>query len=334
MVSASSGFMKAVCFDAPGGADVLYLSDVQRPLPDVGEVLIEVHFSGVNRPDVLQRLGLYPAPPNANPRLGLEVSGQIVQVGEGVDPALIGTNVMALTNGGGYAEYVAVPYGQCLPVPEGLTLAEAASLPEVYFTVWQNLVVKGNLSRGQHVLVHGGSSGIGSAAIQLAKSLGAVVHVTVGSEPKAQYCKALGADHVYLYKTDNWSDLALKNSPGGVDLVLDMVAGDYLSLDLACTKEGGAIIVIALLGGRFAKIDAAQLMMKQVVLTGSTLRPRSSEFKASLATQLGAFIEKRFSSGELKSVVSKVFNLNNANEAHQLLESGSSVGKIVLKVKE
>lgn len=327
--------MRAVCVKAPGGVDQLQLIELPVPSPSPGEVLVQVKAAGVNRPDVLQRLGLYPPPPDANPNLGLEVSGVVVAVGQGVSESMLNKPVMALCNGGGYAEYVCTPARQCMQIPEGISFTEAASLPEVYMTVWQNLFMKGGAKSGQTVLIHGGSSGIGTAAIQLCKKHGLRTLVTVGSQKKADFCLGLGAEKAYLYKTQDWEQLALQfTQQQGVDLILDMVAGDYLNKDLSCVKPQGMVIVIALLGGRFANIDAAKLMTKQVVLTGTTLRPRSPEFKADLASQVERELKEGFSSGILKSLVQATFRLEEVADAHSLMESGDSFGKIVLNVTE
>lgn len=332
MMLAPPDMMKAVCFDTPGGAEVLEIREVQTPIAGEGEVIVKVAYAGVNRPDVLQRLGLYPPPAGACPRLGLEVSGEVVSVGPDVGREWLGQRLMCLCNGGGYAQFVSVPLGQCISVPSNMDMAFAASLPEVYFTVWQNLIVKAGLKAGQHLLVHGGSSGIGTASIQIAKSIGAVVHVTVGSDAKAEFCDKLGADYVYNYKVDAWPKLALKNSGEGIHVVLDMVAGPYLKEDLYCLAPSGKIIVIALLGGRIGEVDAAQLMMKQAVLTGSTLRPRAPSFKAEIAAQLADFLPKAISSGKVKRVIEKEFSLEDVQQAHRWMESGQGFGKIVLKV--
>ena len=327
--------MKAVGLKAPGGVDQLQLVELPVPLPKPGEVLVQVKAAGVNRPDVLQRLGLYPPPPDANPNLGLEVSGVVVAVGQGVSESLLNKPVMALCNGGGYAEYVCTPAGQCMQIPQGLSFTEAASLPEVYMTVWQNLFMKGCAKAGQTVLIHGGSSGIGTAAIQLCKKHGLRTLVTVGNQEKVNYCLGLGAEKAYLYKTQDWEQLVLQDTrQQGVDLILDMVAGDYLNKDLNCAKPQGMVIVIALLGGRFANIDAAKLMTKQVVLTGTTLRPRSPEFKAGLASQVERELKEGFSSGVLRSLVQATFKLEDVALAHTLMESGDSLGKIVLNVSD
>lgn len=327
--------MRAVGVEEPGGVDQLQLIELPVPSPKPGEVLIQVKAAGVNRPDVLQRLGLYPPPPDANPNLGLEVSGVVVAVGQGVSESMLNKPVMALCNGGGYAEFVCTPAGQCMQIPEGLSFTEAASLPEVYMTVWQNLFMKGGAKSGQIVLIHGGSSGIGTAAVQLCKKHGLRTFVTVGSQEKADFCTSLGADKTYLYKTQDWEKLVLQDTQQqGVDLILDMVAGEYLNKDLSCAKPQGTVIVIALLGGRFANIDAAKLMTKQVVLTGTTLRPRSLEFKAELARQVEQQLIDGFSTGALKSLVQATFTLDEVARAHALMESGDSLGKIVLKVKD
>lgn len=324
--------MKAVSLRKPGGAGELFIENVPLPQPAVGQVLLEVHGIGVNRPDVLQRLGLYPPPSDADPRLGLEVSGRVIALGEGVDPSLLGADVMALCNGGGYAEYAVVPAAQCMEVPAGVSLADAATLPETYMTVWQNLVDKARLSKGQTVLVHGGSSGIGSAAIQVCKMFGARIVVTVGTDDKADFCRSLGASHVINYKTGNWDDQLLEFYPNGVDVILDMVAGEYLDRGIRCLVPGGQLIVIALLGGRFAQIDAAKLMMKQVVLTGSTLRPRTPEFKSELAKRVSGALSQGFSGGHLKTVITKRFSLEQIVEAHRWMESGDSYGKILVEI--
>ena len=325
--------MKGIVVKAPGDASQLVLAELPVPKPGPSEVLLQVKAAGVNRPDVLQRLGLYPPPPGASPHLGLEVAGVVVGTGEGVDPSLIGRSFMALCNGGGYAQYVCVPAGQCMPIPEGLSYAQAATLPEVYLTVWQNLVWKGRLSANQVVLVHGGSSGIGTAAIQVARRLQAQVLVTVGHEDKADFCRALGATAVFNHRDQDWSALALEWTSGrGVDIVLDMVAGSYLERDLACLAVGGQVIVIALLGGRQASLDAGKLLMKQATLTGSTLRPQSAEFKARLASELGAELYSGFAAGHYRAVVSAEFELADAARAHRLMESGELMGKIVLTV--
>jgi putative PIG3 family NAD(P)H quinone oxidoreductase len=325
--------MKAVRVRSPGGIDQLELIELPVPSPANGEVLIQVKAAGVNRPDILQRIGAYPPPSGANLTLGLEVSGVVVAVGQGVSTQMLEQPVMALCNGGGYAEYVCVPAGQCMQIPHGLSFVEAASLPEVYMTVWQNLFTKASVESGQVVLIHGGSSGIGTAAIQLAKKHGLQVLVTVGSSEKAEFCISLGADKAYLYKLQDWEKCVFEDTQHlGVDLILDMVAGDYLNKNLRCIKPQGMIILIGLLGGRFANIDAAKLINKQVVLTGSTLRSRSLEFKSNLARQVERELIEGFSDGVLKSVVQSTFNFDEVSKAHALMESGNLLGKVVLTI--
>lgn len=327
--------MKTVLVTEPGGSDKLRISEVECPKPLRGEVLIRVAAAGVNRPDVLQRLGLYPPPPGACPRLGLEVAGEVVAVGGGVGASLQGKKVMALVNGGGYSEYVVAPAGQCMKVPSGLSMAEAASLPETYLTVWQNLFMKGGLQTGQHVLIHGGSSGIGCAAIQLAKMHGVFVHVTVGDQEKAEFCKNLGADFVYMYKQQDWSASVLQNTKGqGADVILDMVAGEYVDKNLSCAKLGAKVIIIAMLGGRFVTLDASKLMVKQIILTGTTLRPQTTEFKAQLSRVVEGVLEKGFAAKLLRPVVQRQFNFEQVADAHDWMESGQGMGKIVLNIGE
>lgn len=327
--------MKAIVLVRPGGVDQMQLMDLDLPVCKPDEVLVQVAGAGVNRPDVLQRKGLYPPPPDANPGLGLEVAGRIVAHGEHVSCDMLGRSVMALVNGGGYAEYVAVPAGQCMPVPVGLSLIQAAALPEVYMTVWQNVFLKGGLQAGQSILIHGGSSGIGSAAIGLAKRRGAKVLVTVGNRDKADHCKRLGADRVFLYPECDWvAEVLSATGNRGVDLVLDMVAGDYLDKNLSCVALGGAILVIALLGGNRANLDVSKLLLKQVSLHGTTLRIQTPAFKAELAQAVAQELQDGFARGVLASHVTAVFDLADVDKAHALMESGRHFGKIVLKVSD
>lgn len=325
--------MKAVVFDSPGGADQLRLERVPLPVPLAGEVLVKVCGAGVNRPDVLQRQGWYPPPPGANPRLGLEFSGTVVGLGPNVSPTELNREVMGLANGGAYAEYVAVPVAQCMSIPSGVDLLHAASLPEVYLTVWQNLCLKGGLSKGQVVLVHGGSSGIGSAAIQLIKKFGATPIVTVGDVAKQQFCQALGVDRVVLYKEVPFEQKVLEWTNGrGADLILDMVAGPYLDKDLSCLAVGGKVLVIALLGGRESKVDGGKLLFKQASVLGTTLRPQTAEYKAELCRQLQPVLNDGFSKGDFRLVIDSEFSLSDVARAHQHMESGNHFGKIILKV--
>lgn len=329
-----TSFMRAVVLNAPGGVEQLQVSSLPIPEPAPHEVLVQVKAAGVNRPDVLQRQGLYPPPSGANPNLGLEVAGVVVGLGGNASPNLLAQSVMVLCNGGGYAEYVCVPASHLMPIPQGLGFVDAAALPEVYMTVWQNLVWKARVGAGQAVLIHGGSSGIGIAAIQLCKRLGAKVFVTVANAEKAAYCKTFGADAAFLYPTEDWVKGVQALTQGqGVHAVLDMVAGDYLNKNLSCLAPGGILLVIALLGGRMASIDAAKLLMKQVVLTGTTLRSQSVGFKAELAAEVAKDLAEGFSMGQYRSSVQAQFSLEDVAQAHQLMESGHSVGKIVLNLE-
>ena len=317
-----------------GGPDVLRLA--HRPMPAVGqdEVLIRVAASGINRPDVLQRLGRYAPPPGASDIPGLEVSGYIEA---GDELALksagfqLGDRVCALVAGGGYAQYCVAPVGQCLPVPAGLTDIEAASLPETAFTVWSNVFDRAALKRGETILIHGGSSGIGVTAVQFAKAMGATVWVTVGSDAKAQACLALGADQAINYNTHDFVEEVKRLTNGaGVDVILDMVAGAYVARNVACLRDDGRAVIIAVQGGVQAGFDAGLVLRKRLTVSGSTLRPRSIAFKAAIAQALKRVIWPLYVSGEVKPVVHAVFPAAQASEAHALMESGQHVGKIVL----
>lgn len=315
-----------------GGPDVLVLAETARPSPGPGEVLIQVQAAGVNRPDVAQRAGSYPPPPGASPILGLEVAGTIVALGADVTTWAIGDVVCALTPGGGYAEYCVTPAAHCLPIPTGLSVIEAASLPENYFTVWTNVFDRARLQPGEHILVHGGSSGIGQCAIQLAKHAGAVVYATVGTAEKAEFCRHLGADVVYNYRTDDWCAQILDDTgKRGVDVVLDMVGGDYIPRNLKALAVEGRLVSIAALRGRGVEnLDFMPIMMKRLTWTGSTLRPRSVADKAAIATALRDRVWPYFANGQLRPVVHATFPLAQARAAHELMESSAHVGKIVL----
>ncbi|MCK9513456.1 MAG: NAD(P)H-quinone oxidoreductase [Pigmentiphaga sp.] len=315
-----------------GGPEVLQVADTARPSPRPGEVLIQVAAAGVNRPDVAQRQGSYPPPPDASPILGLEVAGTIVEVGEGVSRWQVGDTVCALTPGGGYAEFCATPAEQCLPIPEGLSLVEAASLPENYFTVWTNVFDRGRLQPGEHILIHGGSSGIGQCAIQLAKHFGATVYTTVGNADKAEFCRELGADKVYRYRDEDWAArLAEDVGKRGVDVILDMVGGDYTMKNLRALAIEGRLVSIAALNGRkVPDFDITPIMVKRLTFTGSTLRPRSVADKAAIAQALRDRVWPLFASGKLRTVVNRTFPLEDVREAHELMESSQHLGKIVL----
>ncbi len=323
--------MLAVAVREPGAADVLHLESVVIPEPGPGELLVKVAASGVNRPDLLQRQGLYPPPPAASPRLGLEVSGVVDAVGEGVHRFKVGDGVCALLNGGGYAQYAVVPQGQCMPVPAGVSLVDAAGLPEVWMTVWSNLVERGCLVSGERLLVHGGTSGIGCAAIALARLLGAQVIVTVGSELKRQAALQMGADAAILYTDDDWPEqVRLWTHGRGVDVILDMVAGAYLEKNIRCLADDGRLCVIALQGGRTAVLDCAQVLMRRLTVTGSTLRPRSLVYKSALCQALVDNVWPALEAGRIKPVVCARFPLERVVDAHRMMESGQNIGKIIL----
>ena len=322
--------MTAIDPEKPGGPEVLVAT--QRPVPTAGpgEVLIRVAAAGVNRPDVLQRMGLYPMPPGAPTIMGLEVAGEVV-VGSG--RWQVGDKVCALVAGGGYAEYCVAPADQCLPVPEGLSVADAAGLPETYFTVWSNLFDRGRAAAGETVLVHGGTSGIGVTAILLAKARGLTVIVTAGSAAKCEAALALGADHAIDYKAQDFvAEVARITGGKGVDVVLDMVGGDYIPRNVACLADDGRHVSIALQRGAKAEVNFIDVMRKRLTISGSMLRPRPVAFKAAIAAALEAEVWPLFANGKLKAVTDKVFALADAADAHRRMEAGDHVGKILLRV--
>jgi len=327
--------MTVIEISTPGGPEVL--TPAQRPVPQPapGEILIAVAAAGINRPDLMQRQGNYPPPPGASDIPGLEVSGWVAALGEGVTGFKPGDPVCALLAGGGYGEYVAVPAVQCLPVPEGLTMVEAAALPETLFTCWTNLVDGGHLKAGETVLIHGGASGIGTTGIQLAKALGATVLVTAGSPAKCEACRRLGADLAIDYKAEDFV-AAVKQATGkrGVDVVLDMVGGDYVRRDIEILATGGRHVSIAVQGGLEATIPIFKVMQKRLILTGSTLRPRSPAEKGRIAEALYKTAWPLIAAGKLRPIIHATFPLAKAAEAHKALEDGDHIGKIVLTVKE
>jgi NADPH:quinone reductase len=325
--------MTAIAFGAPGGPEVLRPETVAVPEPREGEVLVKVAYAGVNRPDVVQRKGLYPAPPGASPILGLEVAGEIVAVGPGIDTAMLGQTVCALTPGGGYAEYCRVPAGHCLSVPAGLPLDQAAALPETLFTVWHNVFERGWAREGETILVHGGTSGIGSMAIMLGRLFGLTVLVTCGGADKCAAALRIGADHAIDYKAADFvAEVARITGGKGVQIVLDMVAGDYVARNLKCLAEDGRHVTIAVQGGLKAEINMAVVMSRRLTLTGSTLRPRSDLFKTLLAQEIAANAWPLVESGELRPIMDRTFPLVEAAAAHARMEAGAHIGKIVLKV--
>jgi len=325
--------MKYIDHGLGGGPEVLVLGHTDKPLVNAGEVLIKVAFAGVNRPDCSQRSGRYPPPKGASPTMGLEVSGHIEAIGEGVQGWSVGDRVCALCNGGGYAEFVSVPASQTLPVPNGMGLLQAAALPENYFTVWVNLFLRGHLKAGETLLVHGGSSGIGLTAIQLGKAFGVTVYSTVGNEEKTQACLKAGADAAINYKTQDFvTEIHQLTQGQGVNVVLDMVGGDYVERNLKALATEGRLIQIAFLQGAKVQLDLTALMVKRIVYTGSTLRPRSLADKAQIAQALQAHVWPLLSLGKALPVIHRVFDLSDAASAHALMESSAHIGKIMLKV--
>jgi NADPH:quinone reductase len=319
----------------PGAPEALKLQEMDAPTPLAGEVLIKVAAAGVNRPDVLQRMGLYPPPKGASPTLGLEVAGEISSVGDGVDQKLSGQKVCALTNGGGYAEYVSVPMEQCLPVPAGLSLTEAAALPETCFTVWTNVFDRAGLQPGESLLVHGGSSGIGTTAIQLASALGSRVFATAGSDEKCQACAKLGAEIAVNYRTQDYLEvLSAATDKIGVNVILDMVGGDYISRNIKLAAMDGRIVNVAFLQGSKAEVDFMPVLLKRLTLTASTLRPQPTTAKAAIARSLQDQLWPLIEDGKFKPVIYKTFPLSDAPEAHRLMESSAHIGKIMLVVDE
>ena len=325
--------MTAIDCSTPGGPEALTLVKLPVPAPGEGEVLIRVAAAGVNRPDVLQRMGLYPVPPGASPLPGLEVSGEIIAVGEGVLRELLGQKVCALVPGGGYAQYCLSPAATCLPVPPALSMDEAAAMPETLFTVWINLFERAYATEGDTVLVHGGTSGIGTMAIALGKLFGLTVIVTCGSADKCAAALALGAAHAVDYSTQDFVAEVLRITDGkGVAAVLDMVGGDYLPRNLACLADEGRHVSIAFQRGAKAEINIMDVMRRRLTLTGSTLRPRSVGFKGLVADELSRAVWPHVAEGRLKPAMDKVFPLAEAADAHRRMESGGHVGKIVLVV--
>ena len=326
--------MRYVAACEPGPPEVLAVAETQVPAPKRGDVLICVAYAGVNRPDCLQRAGGYPPPPDASPVIGLEVAGTIVALGEDADAWRVGDLVCALTPGGGYAEYCTAPAAHCLPLPRGISLLEAASLPENYFTVWHNVFERGRLQQSESLLVHGGSSGIGLCAIQLAKAFGATVITTVGSADKAAYCRDIGADHAINYREQDFAaGVAGITAKRGVDVVLDMVGGDYIEKNLKCLALEGRLVIIAFMHGSRAEVDWRFIMLRRLTVTGSTMRASPRERKAAIARALRERVWPLFEAGRLKPVIYRVFPLQEAAAAHALMESSQHIGKIMLAVR-
>jgi putative PIG3 family NAD(P)H quinone oxidoreductase len=325
--------MRVIEISEPGGPDVLRLAARAVPVPGVGELLVRVSHAGVNRPDCLQRAGLYPPPPGASDLPGLEVAGEVVALGEGVDPAELGRRVCALVNGGGYAEYCIARPEHCLPVPGDLPMEQAAALPETLFTVWHNVFERGYAREGETILIHGGTSGIGTTAIMLAKLFGLSVVTTCGSDEKCAAARAVGADLAINYKTEDFVAATREFTGGaGAHLVLDVVSGSYTQRNLDALGEDGRLVVIAGLGGPRSEINVAKMMVRRQTITGSTLRPRSNLFKGLLADEIFREVWPLVESGELRPVMDRTFPLAEAAQAHARMEAGEHVGKIVLEM--
>ena len=322
--------MRAVEITQAGGPEVLQLCSRPIPTPEAAQVVIKVAYAGVNRPDALQRAGLYAPPPTASDLPGLEASGTVVAVGEGAEGVKVGDQVCALLPGGGYAEYVATPAAHCLPVPDGLSLKEAACLPETFYTVWSNVFMRGGLQGGERFLVHGGSSGIGTTAIQLAKAFGARVFATAGSTDKCQACEDLGAEKCFNYRDEDF--VAGMKAVGGANLILDMVGGSYIDKNIKSLADDGRLVQIAFLQGSKVEVNWAQLMMRRLTFTGSTLRPQSDLAKGRIADELRTKVWPLLDAGKVRPVMHSEFPLDAASEAHALMESSAHIGKIVLNV--
>jgi len=324
--------MKAIIITHPGGPEVLQLAERPQPEYAAVEVLVHVMAAGVNRPDVSQRKGNYPPPAGAPTEIpGLEIAGIIVKVGTAITRWKVGDKVCSLVWGGGYAEYCNVPEGQCMPIPDDMTFIEAASLPETFFTVWSNVFDRGKLKWGESLLVHGGSSGIGVAAIQMAKAMGATVYVTAGTDEKCKFCEDLGAAKAINYKTENFPNRIkeLTNNQG-VDVILDMIGGDYTSGNLQCLANDGRLVMINMMNGKDVGIDLSIIMRKRLVITGSMLRSREVAFKSEIARNLEKHIWPLIDSGQIRAIVHDIFPSDKAAEAHRLMESSTHIGKIVL----
>ncbi len=325
--------MTAIEIREPGGPEALVPTSRPVPEPSAGEVLVKLAAAGVNRPDVLQRQGGYPPPPGASDIPGLEIAGDVVALGPGVDDLKTGDRVTALVTGGGYAEYCTAPIPQCLPIPDGLSPIEAACLPETFFTVWTNVFDRGGLRAGETFLVHGGSSGIGTTAIQMAKAFGARVFATAGSAEKCEACEKLGAERAINYREEDFVQV-IKEATGkkGVDVILDMVGGDYIQRNISALAPDGRLCAIAFLGGAKVEVDFLPMMLKRITISGSTLRARSVEFKGAIAGNLRDQVWPRIAAGEIKPVVHATFPLAEAADAHRLMESSAHIGKIALTV--
>ena len=327
--------MKAIEITQPGGPEVLRPCERPMPVAGAGEVLIRVHAAGVNRPDVLQRAGAYPPPPDASDLPGLEVAGEIVSGDLDASDFKKGDLVCALAHGGGYAEYCVVPIGQCLPIPKGWSLLEAASLPETFFTVFGNVFDRAKLAAGESLLVQGGSSGIGVTAIQMATALGHRVFATAGTDDKCRACESLGAERGINYRSEDFVEVVKSLTGGkGANVILDMVAGPYVNRELQCLADDGRLVIIALLGGASGEINFGEVLRRRLVITGSTLRPRPVTFKRHIAQQLRTQVWPLLESGKIKPVIYQTFSLEQAADAHALMETSTHIGKIMLQVAQ
>ena len=325
--------MRVVEVTKPGDANVLELGERTIPVPGSGEVLIKVAAAGMNRADVMQRNGHYPPPPGASDLLGLEVSGTVVSASSDVKGVSAGDEVCALLAGGGYAEYCTAPATSCLPIPSNLNLVQAGAVPETFFTVWTNVFMRGRLKGGERFLVHGGTSGIGTTAIQLAKAFGAEVFTTAGSDDKCTACMEFGADHAINYRTADFKEVVLENTNGqGVDLILDIVAGDYVPRNIKCLSLEGRMVIIATQGGLKSEVNVLPIMMKRLTITGSTLRPRTVDQKAEIADELRKHAWPLLEDATVRPIIDAVFPMDQVQEAHKRLESGSHIGKILLQI--
>ncbi|MCZ7860183.1 NAD(P)H-quinone oxidoreductase [Agrobacterium salinitolerans] len=326
--------MRFIDLPSHGGPEVMQSSKAPLPKPAKGEILVKVEAAGVNRPDVAQRQGIYPPPKGASPILGLEIAGEVVALGEGVTEFKPGDKVCALANGGGYAEFCAVPAGQALPFPKGYDAVKAAALPETFFTVWANLFQMAGLTEGETVLIHGGTSGIGTTAIQLAKAFGAEVYTTAGSAEKCEACVKLGAKRAINYREEDFAEVVKSETGGkGVDVVLDMIGAAYFEKNLSALAKDGCLSIIAFLGGATAeKIDLRPIMVKRLTVTGSTMRPRTADEKRAIRDELVGEVWPLIENGKVAPVINRVFTLDEVVDAHRLMESSSHIGKIVMKV--
>ena len=325
--------MQAVSIREPGKPEVLQLETVAVPELRESDVLVSVSAAGVNRPDVLQRLGMYPVPADASPLPGLEIAGEIVAVGASVSRWQVGDKVMALTHGGGYAQFCRVDESHCLTMPESMTWVQAAAVPETFFTVWYNVFMRAGLRSGESILVHGGSSGIGTTAIQLAKAFNASVIVTAGTDEKCRFCKQLGADHAINYRTEDWENTVLELTGGsGVDVVLDMVAGPYMQKNIDVLGRDGRYVIIAFLQGPKAELNMRNVLGKRLTITGSTLRPQTTAEKAAIASEISEQVIPLLESGRVRPIIHATFPLADARLAHELMESSQHMGKIVLEI--